>query len=102
VEGGLEVQVPIDRWPAAATRVRLSIRPEKLQLSRSFPEAPGAFAAVVEEELFKGAMVRCNIKTDAGTRLQAVASSDRARGEAFRIGERIWCTVHPEDIVVLL
>jgi spermidine/putrescine transport system ATP-binding protein len=99
--GGLELCVDANRWPAGAKRVALSIRPEKVHLSRSAPGVEGGFEAEVAERLFKGAVIRFVLTTNPGTRLIALAASETAHRESLRVGDRVWCVVHADDIVVL-
>jgi spermidine/putrescine transport system ATP-binding protein len=59
------------------------------------------FAARVEEEIFKGAADRLTLVTASGTRLNAMAVNASALGEAIHAGDRVWCAVHHDDIVVI-
>jgi spermidine/putrescine transport system ATP-binding protein len=99
--GGLELSVSLARWPEGASRATVSIRPEKLHLSRSLLSVENAFPGRLDEAFFKGALDRFVIATDAGTRLAALAANESAHRESLRAGERIWCAVHVDDIVVV-
>jgi spermidine/putrescine transport system ATP-binding protein len=99
--GGLELSVSLARWPAGASRATVSIRPEKVHLSRSLLTLENAFPARLDEAFFKGALDRFVIATEAGTRLAALAANESAHRESLRAGERIWCAVHVDDIVVV-
>jgi spermidine/putrescine transport system ATP-binding protein len=101
LSGGLELQVSASCWPQAATRAIVSIRPEKLHLSRSPVPGENSFPARVEEEIFKGAVDRVVLVTDAGTRLTALAANASAHREPFQVADRIWCAVQRADIIVL-
>ena len=101
LDGGLELRVSAATWPAGVTRAKLSIRPEKVQLSTAPNDLRGAFAATIEEKLFKGPIVRCTLRSDAGTRLTAITPNSGAAQAGWRVGDRIWAAVHLDDIVVL-
>jgi spermidine/putrescine transport system ATP-binding protein len=101
VSGGLELRVPAERWPEGTTRTTISIRPEKIHMSKSPLPEENAFAARVEEEIFKGATDRFIITTAAGTRLMVVAANESALRQAIHQGDNVWCAVHADDIVVI-
>ncbi|MGH7944401.1 MAG: ABC transporter ATP-binding protein [Opitutaceae bacterium] len=101
VTGGLELRIDAARWPANASRANVSIRPEKLHLSRAPLTLENAFGARVVEEFFKGAIDRLVLATDTGTRLHALTTGENALRESFQVGDRIWCAVHADDIVVV-
>jgi spermidine/putrescine transport system ATP-binding protein len=99
--GGLEMLIPTGAWPAGLTRARLSIRPEKIHLSKAPLNEPNAFEARVEEEVFKGATDRFVLAASTGTRLVAVATNESALRTAIHAGDRVWCAIHADDIVVV-
>lgn len=101
LDAGVEFCVRADRWPGGAARATLSIRPEKLHLSRSRLGDENSFEVRVVEEMFKGAVDRFVLGTHAGTRLNALAANESALRESFHAGDRIWCAVHADDIVVV-
>lgn len=101
VKGGLELRVAAERWPTGRERARVSIRPEKVHLSRAALNEENAFEARVVEEVFKGAVDHFQIEAVAGTRLAAVATNESAWREPVRVGERVWAAVHREDVVVV-
>lgn len=99
--GGLEVRLPAGRWPAAARRVLVSIRPEKVHLGGAPLGDANAFEARVEDEIFKGALDHFSLVTAAGTRLKAVRANESAWRETIQAGGRVWGAIHPDDIVVV-
>jgi spermidine/putrescine transport system ATP-binding protein len=101
IAGGLELRVRRAQWPAESLRVKLSIRPEKVHISPLELAVENAFPARVEEEVFKGAIDRLVLLTEAGTRLHAIAANGGTHREPIRVADRVWCTVHVDDIVVL-
>ena len=98
---GLELDLPGERWPADLRRGRLSIRPEKLHLSRRPPGPTNAFPVRVQEKIFRGAHDRFVLDAGSNLRLIAVAPNESAGRDSIRAGDGVWCAVHPADIVVL-
>lgn len=101
VVGGLDLRVVASRWPAAATRARISIRPEKIRLFPSPLGGENVFEARVEEKTFKGATDWLVLVTATGTRLNALVTNTSGLNEVMHAGDRVWCAVHPDDIVVV-
>ncbi len=101
VAGGLELVLPTGNWPAGVTRALISIRPEKVHVSKSRVRAENTFEACVEEEIFKGATDHLQLATDAGTRLNAVVANESALLEAIHRGDRVFCGLHADDLVVV-
>ncbi len=99
--GGLELHVPGERWPVGARRAKISIRPEKVHVSKTAVAADIAFEAVVEEEVFKGATDHLELRTTSGTRLKAVVANESALLEEIHRGDRVWCGLHVDDLVVV-
>lgn len=99
--GGLRLTVPRRAWPADGKAAKLSIRPEKVHLTRERLEDANAFAVRIEEEIFKGATDRLVLVTEQGMRLTAVVANESALQAGFAVGDRIWAAVHADDIVVL-
>jgi len=99
--GGLELTVAAAAWPDGAERALLSIRPEKIHVTRQLPPAEICFTAVVTEEIFKGALDHLTLSVGPGLTLQAVVANESALLEAIHAGDRVHCGLHPDDIVVL-
>ncbi len=101
VAGGLELALPAAAWPAGAKAALISIRPEKVHVARAPVTATNTFAAKVIEEVFKGATDHLSLVTDAGTRLNALVANESALGEIFHAGDKVFCGLHADDLVVL-
>ncbi len=102
LQGGLELRVPRAAWPADATRALVSVRPEKVCVSkRPIEGAENGFQAVIAEEIFQGALDHLVLRTDAGTVLSAVVANESAIMEALHEGDRVWCGLHFDDLVIL-
>jgi spermidine/putrescine transport system ATP-binding protein len=100
--GGLEIRVPLAGWPRDGARAVVSVRPEKVCISRRPIEgAENSFQAVITEEIFQGALDHLTVRTDAGTTLTAVVANESAMMDAFHEGDRVWCGLHLDDLVVV-
>ncbi|MCU0791276.1 MAG: ABC transporter ATP-binding protein [Opitutaceae bacterium] len=102
LRGGLEIAVARAAWPGAATRAVVSVRPEKVCIAREpVAGAENGFQATITEEIFQGALDRLVVRTDAGTTFSVVVANESAMMEAFHEGERVWCGLHIDDLVVV-
>ena len=101
VVGGLELVLPRDAWPTSATRGLISIRPEKVHVSKRPVTAEIAFEASVEEEVFKGATDHLRLVTATGTKLSAIVANESALFEAVHRGDRVYCGLHAGDVVIV-
>jgi spermidine/putrescine transport system ATP-binding protein len=99
--GGLELVLPDSAWPADLTSALLSIRPEKVLVSKSPMVAENVFAARVVSEVFKGATDNLQLATAAGTRLSAVVTNASALHAAIHKGDEVFCGLHADDLVVV-
>jgi spermidine/putrescine transport system ATP-binding protein len=100
--GGLELRVRAANWPAGVARAAVSIRPEKLHLSKSPLTVENVFQARVAESFFKGASQRFLLVTDRETQFTSISTNESAHREPVRAGDRVWCAVHVDDVVVVL
>jgi spermidine/putrescine transport system ATP-binding protein len=98
---GIELRVRGAQWPKGVSRATVSIRPEKLHLSKTALAGENVFQVTVTEEFFKGAFDRFVLETDARARLIAVAANETALRESFHAGDRIWCALHADDVVIV-
>jgi spermidine/putrescine transport system ATP-binding protein len=98
---GLRLELPAAEWPADQREVLISIRPEKIHLSREPAEGPNHFGAIIERVHFQGAFSKLDLRSDAGTRLHAAVANASAMRDAWREGERVTAALHVDDIVVL-
>ncbi len=101
LDGGLRLLLPAGRWPGQAARARVAVRPEKIHVSREPLTGENTFEARVEEEVFKGATDRLALRTATGTRLTAVVANESALRQAIHEGDRVWCGLHADDVVVV-
>lgn len=98
----VELLIPSDSSLTSMTDLLVSIRPEKIHLQKTKPtHGENVFEAEVAEEIFKGATDELELKTAGGLELQAVVANESATQECFHVGEKVWCTLHPSDIVVV-
>jgi len=98
---GLELVIASGELPAAATKALVSVRPEKIHIGRSPAIAENIFQARIEEEIFQGATDRLTLITDQGTRLHALVANESATQEAFHEGDRVYCSLHLDDLVIV-
>jgi spermidine/putrescine transport system ATP-binding protein len=88
--------------PADAVTARLSFRPEKVHLSREGElDEENVFSAEVVEEIFRGQIDELRLKAASGLELTAVVANESRTQESFHKGDRVFCRLHPQDIVVV-
>lgn len=98
----VEVLIPTDSELAGRTDLLVSIRPEKVYLQKaSKPAGQNVFEVEVDDELFKGALDELCLKTPGGVEITAVVANECATEETFHKGEKVWCMLHPSDLVVV-
>ncbi|AWI08075.1 spermidine/putrescine transport system ATP-binding protein [Ereboglobus sp. PH5-5] len=103
VEGGLELTISLSQWPAEMTCAIVTVRPEKVFISKHPIDAENVFEAHITEEVFQGAIDRLGIQCVNGTtQLTALVANESALQEAFHQGDRVWCGLHADDLVVVL
>lgn len=98
---GLELVVASAGLPAGARTALVSIRPEKIYISKQRVEAENVFEARIVEEIFRGATDQLHLVTDQGTALQALVTNESAMQEAFHEGDRVYCGLHLDDLVIV-
>ena len=101
---GEEIILRIDapNLPPEATKARLSFRPEKLHLSRAAdPADENVFLAEVTEELFRGQTDALTLRGPANLKLTAVVANESRTQDIFHKGDRVYCRLHPQDIVIV-
>jgi spermidine/putrescine transport system ATP-binding protein len=98
---GLELTVDANEIPPGITQALISIRPEKIHISKHRVEAENVFEARIQEEIFQGATDQLMLVTDQGTKLNALVANESAINEAFHEGDRVYCGLHLNDIVVV-
>ena len=101
LDSGLELVVANTDLPASAQQALISIRPEKIHIGRSPSLAENIFQAHIEEEIFQGATDQLWLVTNQGTKLLALVANESATQESFHAGERVYCSLHIDDLVVV-
>ncbi|TAG31152.1 MAG: ABC transporter ATP-binding protein [Verrucomicrobia bacterium] len=102
LSGGLEINVPPALWPTNSGPAMISVRPEKIRISRRpEPDAENHFEATIIEEVFQGAFDHLTVRTKAGTCFRVVVPNESAIMEAFHEGDQVWCGLHFDDLVVV-
>ncbi|HET6248595.1 MAG TPA: ABC transporter ATP-binding protein [Tepidisphaeraceae bacterium] len=82
-------------------KVLISVRPEKIRLSRRALAGANAFPATIREEIFRGATAQLLLQTPGGLELTAIIANQSAAEDALHQGEQVFCQVHADDVVVL-
>ena len=100
LEGGLELDVRTPN-PPAHSQVLLSLRPEKIRLTRENPGGRNSFPGTIEMEIFKGAVDDLTISVQGGLQLGAVLTNDGQAESDLHEGERVFARIQPEDIHIV-
>jgi spermidine/putrescine transport system ATP-binding protein len=101
LQGGLELSLAPGALAPGTQRALISIRPEKIFIRKSREAADNCFEAQVVEEIFKGATDQMLLRTESGLELWAVVANESARQESVHRGEKVFCHLHRDDIVLL-
>jgi spermidine/putrescine transport system ATP-binding protein len=102
LEAGVELRLSALELPPHVRSITLSVRPEKILVSKSRPAAAeNVFAADVEEEVFQGATDHLVLAAAQGLRLHALLANDSALTEDIVRGDRVFCALHADDLVVV-
>ena len=100
LEGGLELAVRTPN-PPAHSQILLSLRPEKIRLTRENPGGRNSFPGTIEMEIFKGAVDDLTISVQGGLQLGAVLTNDGQAESDLHEGERVFARIQPEDIHIV-
>jgi spermidine/putrescine transport system ATP-binding protein len=100
LEGGLELDVRTPN-PPAHPQILLSLRPEKIRLTRENPGGRNSFPGTIEMEIFKGAVDDLTISVQGGLQLGAVLTNDGQAESDLHEGERVFARIQPEDIHIV-
>ena len=98
---GLELQINASGVPAGATKLLISVRPEKVAVSKRRPDTANVFAAVVEEEVFQGPTDYLELAAEGGLELNAILANESALNESIGRGDHVWCALHASDLVIV-
>ncbi|KYF97158.1 spermidine/putrescine ABC transporter ATP-binding protein [Sorangium cellulosum] len=100
--GGIELLVNAEHLAGGAESALISIRPEKIALRKErHGDLENCFDAHVEDELFKGATDQLRLRTGSGLELTAVVANESSVQAALHVGDRVFCHLHPDDIVIV-
>ena len=101
VAGSMRLRVSPSVMPECGRVGFVSIRPERIRVTRNAPQGPNVVGGRVRESVFRGPSNQLLIDTDLGRPLQALLAND-GQGEApLQIDERVFCQIDPRDVVVL-
>ncbi|HEU4678970.1 MAG TPA: ABC transporter ATP-binding protein [Terrimicrobiaceae bacterium] len=100
IEGGLELQVKADPT-RSSDGLLLSLRPEKIRLSRTASSGLNVFSGRILSEVFKGAVDDLTVVVAGGLELRALIANDGQQEFDFHEGEEVFCRIQPEDINVV-
>ncbi len=98
---GVEVTVRASTLRPESTRALLSVRPEKIYITRTKPAKDNTFKGVIEEEVFRGAMDELRIRVAGKLELMAMVANESAHEHAWHKGDTVYCAIHTDDIVVV-
>jgi spermidine/putrescine transport system ATP-binding protein len=98
---GVEINVCASALRPESTQALLSVRPEKIYITKTKPMKENAFKGVIEEEVFRGAMDELRIRVAGKLELKAVVANESAHEHAWHKGDTVYCAVHADDVVVV-
>jgi spermidine/putrescine transport system ATP-binding protein len=81
--------------------ILISVRPEKVSIQKSHPPGENVFEATIEEEIFQGPLDQLLLKSACGLAVIALVANESATQQALHAGEKIYCQLHRDDIVVV-
>ena len=93
---GLDVLTPEGPALAVGKRVRLTIRPERLEITATEPAGPNGWRGRVREVAFYGELVRYGVDVAPGVVLK-VSRPFRGQETLFVAGQEIWLASRPHD-----
>lgn len=96
-----DLTLPSNAWPGAIRQARLSLRPEKLHVAPKPLTGSGTFSVTVAEKNFLGATSQLVLLSDNGLRLKATVINESSLQISVRVGDRVFCGVHADDVSVL-
>jgi spermidine/putrescine transport system ATP-binding protein len=100
--GKLDLIIRVEDFAPATETLLVSIRPEKIHIEKQRPAGDyNVFEAEISEEFFRGATDELTLRHESGLELTAVAANESAHEHSFTKGERVFCSIHPRDVVVV-
>ena len=100
LKGEVRLMVPASAVDSKSEAL-ISIRPEKFRLSCRPLEGANVFEATIREEIFRGATDQLLLQTPLGLELTAVVANRGKSRVPPSAGDRVFCQVHHDDVVVL-
>lgn len=97
----LSVSVGAPAGFATGQNVIVSLRPEKVHVSKQPIVSRNVFQAEVVEEVFQGVHDRLDLKLNGGLRLVALIPNASALREAIHKGDRVYVGLHSDDLVLV-
>ena len=102
LNGQLDLSIRGGDMSTDADTLLISIRPEKIHITKAGPtDHTNAFEATIEHEVFRGATDELLLRHESGLELTAVAANESANQECFAKGEKVYCSLHPDDITIV-
>ena len=107
---GVELAVKKETIQDATTQALLSVRPEKIYITKTKPAKENAFKGTIQEEVFRGAMDELRIRIGGtpgasgaatGLSLMAMVPNESSHERSWHKGDTVYCTIHTDDIVVV-
>ena len=98
---GLELLVGGIEHVGPERGVVISVRPEKVHVSKAQVSAENVFKARVAEEVFQGSTDRLTLELASGAKLTALVANESAILEAIHEGDEVYCGLHSDDLVVV-
>ncbi len=96
--GELEVR---DHLPAVGKDVLLSIRPEKIQLSKAQNTAQNTVAVSVTDDIYQGATGAYRVKTTIGFELEVNTMNSGVTDSDYEVGDQLYAHL-PANLMVVL
>jgi spermidine/putrescine transport system ATP-binding protein len=98
---GLELNVRSSAINEGSRQALLSVRPEKIYITRNKPMKENAFKGVIEDEVFRGAMDELRIRVSTHLSIMAMVANESAHERAWHKGDTVFCAIHTDDVVVV-
>jgi spermidine/putrescine ABC transporter ATP-binding subunit len=99
-EGGLRVKVR-DNPRITDSEVLLSLRPEKIRISRTRSEGENVFEGRIAVEIFKGAIDELTVVCGNGLELGVILANDGVVELDYHEGETVFLRIQPGDVSMI-
>ena len=101
VQGMLRLRVPLAALPENGKVGFVSIRPERVRLTRDGSAGGNCVPGRIRESVFRGASSQLIIDTELSRPLAALRTNESSDDVQWPVGERVFCDIDPQDLVVL-